>query len=192
MDAAVLAEPNSYGEFIVTPHSTPTQECALLKAIEPAAFRYLAGVLINRVGILLAKRGLLVLAVLGGTALAEGISPMVDITGWIVVIGVGIWSYLDITKTIRATIEKFRNGIWSQFKGLAHQLLDAAYFDCLNQKPECCELFQREVGTLLLQWVKSLKPGWKKGNPISGSVTWRQMRRDIKRKIDAPLRKCCN
>jgi hypothetical protein len=167
------------------------RECDLLKAVEQAAFRYLLGLLINRVGKLLRKRALAVLVILVGAPLADGPLPIGDIIGLIVAVGIGLWCIYDVVKTIRDVLDRFRTGIWQMFKKLPQQLLDDFLLDCLNRKPECCDLFQREAGNLLFQWVKGLKPGWKKGSPITGSTTWRQMQRDIKRRIAAPLRECC-
>ena len=167
------------------------QECDLLKAVEKAAFMYLFGVLINRIGKLLAKRSLAVLALLVGAAFAKEPLPIGAIIGLIVALGVGIWSSYDAVKTMRNVIKEFSNHMWQSFKRLPRRLLNQSLLDCLNRKPECCELFQSEVSKLLAEWVKGLKPGWKKGNPLTSSLKWRQMQRDIKRKITDSLKKCC-
>jgi hypothetical protein len=146
------------------------RECDLLKAVEQAAFSYLFGLLTNRISRLLGKRALAALVILVGAALADGPLPTGDIIGLVVTIGIAIRSFYDVIKTIKEIVEGFRNGIWQQFKRLPQQLLNASLRNCLDQKPECCELFQREVDKLLLQWVKELKPGWKKGGPFAGSV----------------------
>jgi len=163
----------------------------LLKAVEKAAFMYLMRLLINRIGRLVGKRIPAVLAVLIGAALADGSLLVGDIIGLVVAIGLGIWSAYDTIKTIEKTIKGFRNGMWQQFKKIPEWLLDATFLDCLNRKPLCCGLFQREVSALLVQWVEELKPGWKKGSPFAGSVKWRRMLRDIKSQIAGPLEECC-
>ncbi|MBI1922930.1 hypothetical protein HYR99_01635 [Candidatus Poribacteria bacterium] len=167
------------------------QECDLLKAVEQAAFQYLFGVLMNRVGKLLGKRALVALVVLVGAVLVDRWMPMGGIIGLAVAIGIAIWSFYDAVKTARNVIEKFRRGWWQIFKRLPRQLLDDFFLDCLNRKPECCELFQREVSQLLMEWVKGLKPGWKKGSPFIGSLKWHQMQKDIKRRITDQLKECC-
>jgi hypothetical protein len=167
------------------------RECDLLKAVEEAAFKYLMRLLINRIGRLLDKRIPAVLAVLIGAALADGLLLVGDIIGLIVAIGLGLWSAYDTVKTIEKVIQGFRNGMWQQFKKIPKWLLDTTLLDCVNRKPLCCELFQREVSELLVQWVEELKPGWKKGSPFAGSVRWRRMLRDIKSQIAGPLEEYC-
>ena len=122
------------------------RECDLLQAVEPAAFRYLTGYLINRVGKLLIKRALAALTVLIGAAFADGARFIGDITGLVFATGIAIWSLYDVFKVIRGDVDRFRSRIWQQFKRLPRQLLDDSLIACLNRKPECCELFQREVG----------------------------------------------
>ncbi len=167
------------------------QECDLLQAVEPAAFRYLAGYLINRIGTLLVKRFLVAFAVYFAYVLVDQTQSIGDLTGLIIGIGIAIWSIYDLFKVIRRNVDRFRSRIWQQFKRLPQQLLDDSLIDCLNRKPECCELFQREVSNLLQEWVNNLKPGWKKRGPVSASIRWRQMERDIKRQITDQLRECC-
>jgi hypothetical protein len=131
------------------------------------------------------------LALLVGAAFVKELLPISAIIGLIVAFGVGIWSIYDAIKTMRNVIEEFSNHIWQSFKRLPRRLLNQSFLDCLNRKPECCELFQREVSKLLVEWVKGLKPGWKKGNPLISSLKWRQMQRNIKRKINTSLGECC-
>ena len=166
--------------------------CDLLQAIEGAAFRYLFGLLINRVGKLLGKRALVALIALAGIALANALFPIrAVVIGGVIVLGIGIWNVHDTVKTVRNVIEEFRTRVWQSFKKLPHRLLDQSLLDCLTRKPECCELFQREVDRLLVKWVKTLKPGWKQGDPWTSSLKWRQMQRSIKREITDSLRECC-
>jgi hypothetical protein len=168
------------------------RECDLLKAVEQAAFKYLFGLLINRVGKLFGKRATAALVVLAGATFANELLPIADIIGLVVAIGITIWSIYDVVKTIRNVINGFRSGIWQSFKKLPLQLLDDFLIDCLNRKPECCDLFQREGNNLLLQWVNLLKPGWKKGGSFTGSIKWRKMQREIKGNITDLLEECCN
>jgi len=165
--------------------------CDLLQAVEQAAFRYLFGVLLNRVGKLLGKRVLAVLFVLAGATLANRFLPISAIIGLVTALGLGIWSMYDTVKTVERVIEEFRERMWQSFKRLPQRLLDQSLLDCLDRKPECCELFQREVDKLLVERVKELKPGWKEGNPWTSSLMWRQMQRDIKREITDALSECC-
>ena len=85
--------------------------------------------------------------------------------------------------------------MWQDFKNLPRRILRAlpedtrGTLDCLNDRPACCELFQREVENVLVKWVKELKPGWKKGG--GGFVKWGEIRTDIVNKITNPLRACC-
>lgn len=176
------------------------RECNLLKAVKRAAFRYLLGLLMNRVGKLLVgkrnlKRTLAALAALGGAALADRLLlPIGGLTGLVVAIGIVIWSLCDIVKTIKYVIERFRKGIGRAFKNLPQRLLDDPFLlDCVNRKPECCELFQREVSKLLVEWVKGLQPGWKghAGGLGSREKKWDRMVEDIQQKIADPLRACC-
>lgn len=94
------------------------QECDLLKAVEKAAFMYLFGVLINRIGKLLAKRSLAVLVLLVGAIFVKEPLSIGAIIGLIVALGVGIWSVYDAVKTIRNVIEEFSNHMWQSFKRL--------------------------------------------------------------------------
>ena len=167
------------------------RECDLLEAVEGAAFKYLFGVLINRVGKLLVKRTLAALVVLIVGFLAAKWIPIGDILGLAIATGIAIWSYYDAVKIVRNVIEKFRTGWWQLFKWMPQRLLDDFFLDCLNRKPQCCELFQREVDNLLVEWVNGLKPGWKGGSPFIGSVKWRQIQRDIKWRIADQLSECC-
>jgi hypothetical protein len=165
----------------------------LLKAVKRVAFRYLFGVLLNRVSKLLAKRALAVLVVLAVAALTKELLPIGSLIGWIIALGIGVWSIYDVQKTIREISKKFQRGWQRMFNRLPQQLLDDFLLDCLNRKPECCEFFQREVSKLLLAWVKSLKPGWKKNLGTGGVLReWRQLVQDIKQQISGPLRRCCS
>ncbi|MCH8292016.1 hypothetical protein IH992_13060 [Candidatus Poribacteria bacterium] len=168
------------------------RECDLFKAVERAAFLYLFGVLINRVGKLLGKRVLAASVVLGIAVLGNQWVPIGVIIGLAVAIGIMIQGLYDTAKTTRTVIEKFRSGWWQMFKRLPQQLLNDFFLDCLNRNPECCELFQREVDNMLVEWVKGLKPGWKKKLGHGGVLKeWRRMQSNIKRRIAGLLRKCC-
>ena len=68
-------------------------------------------------------------------------------------------------------------------------MLSSSLLECLDQKPQCCELFQREVESLLVEWVESLNPKWE-GSIIKGEVKWREMEGNIKAKITDSLIAC--
>ena len=137
------------------------QECDLIQAVEKAAFEYLFRGLIHRIDTkFIQNRGIT----------AENVDVAREMTG--------------------DAFEQFRNGIWRLFKGLPQRVLSPALLECLNQKPQCCELFQREVENLLIEWIESLKPTWK-GDVITGEVRWREMESNVKAKITNLLKACC-
>ena len=131
------------------------RECDLIKAVERAASLYLFSLLIDRVGKRLIAPGFAALLVFVGIAKASGI---LEIIGCAVELGIAIWICYDAVKTTNRVIERFfgRRGMWQAFKNLPRRILRAlpedtrGTLDCLNDRPTCCELFQREVENVLV------------------------------------------
>ena len=136
------------------------RECDLIQAVEKAAFEYIFRGLIHRIDTEFIQDS-------GITA--ENVDAAREMT--------------------RDAFEQFRNGIWRRFKGLPQRVLSSSLLECLDQKPQCCELFQREVENLLVEWVESLNPKWE-GSIIKGEVKWREMEGNIKAKITDSLKAC--
>ena len=168
--------------------------CNLTEAVEDAALEYLKGLLLNRLIKLLGRRAAIALGALVTEFLTDGLLPGSDIIGLVISIGVGIWTFWDVLKTIKNTINRYKSGAWKSFRDLPKRVLrelEPSFFDCLDRKPECCVLFNQKVGSILLKWVQDLKPGWKKKSAWHAGVKFKQVKNDIKRQIAEPLRKCC-
>jgi hypothetical protein len=168
--------------------------CNLTEAVEDAALEYLKGLLLNRLMKLLGRRAVIALGALVTGFLADSLLPASDIIGLVISIGIGIRTFWDMVKTIRNTIDRYKSGAWKGFINLPQRVLrelDSSLFDCLDRRPECCELFYRKVGNILLKWVQELEPGWKKKSAWHAGVKFKQVKNDIKAQIAEPLRECC-
>lgn len=167
------------------------RECDLTEAIEDAAFEYLKRLLINRLLRLIGRRAAAALAVLIGGAVADGPLPIGDIIGLLVSIGITIWTIYDIVYTIRSVIEAFRNGMYQTFKRIAQTAVEAALLDCLDRRPQCCQLAKDGISRILKNWVRNLRPGWKRRRRGGGHAEAHRLRNQIKRELAAPLVECC-
>lgn len=167
------------------------KKCDLLKAVEAAALRYLARLLINRIGKHIGKRAIGALITFLLAALADGPSPVGDVIGLLIAIGVGIWSLYEAATMMYDIVSGFRDGIWQSFKKIPEHVLDAPMFDCLDRKERCCQLFQAEIQRLLDDALNSLRPGWKQKSPWTGGLRWRQIVKDMKNALKGPLAECC-
>lgn len=166
------------------------RECDLTAAIEDAAFEYLKQLLINRLLRLIGRRAAIALGALLGGAVADGPLPIGDIIGLLVSIGVAIWTIYDIIQTIRSVIETFRTGMYQTFKRIARTAVESALLDCLDRKPECCRIAREGISRILKNWVRSLRPGWKRRGS-GGHANAHRIRNQIRRELAAPLAECC-
>lgn len=164
--------------------------CALTDAIEEAAFEYLKRLLINRLLRLIGRRAAVALAVLVGGAVADGPLPIGDIMGLLISIGIAIWTIYDSVQTIRSVIDGFRAGMYETFKRIARQAVDAALLDCLDRKPQCCKLAKDGISRILKEWVRSLRPGWKRRGR-GGHYQAHRIKNLIRRELAGPLADCC-
>lgn len=161
--------------------------CDVVEAIEDALWTYfwkkLQWMLIKLVG----KRVALALAVFLGAAIADGPLPVGDIIGAIVALGIGLWTAWDIFQTIREAVEVFRNrrGVYRSLELIAKTAIDRAFKDCLDNDPECCEIIRKKIKEMMDEWVKRLRPGWKKRGEA------RKQRKKIRDAITPILRECC-
>ncbi|MBI1925175.1 hypothetical protein HYR99_13115 [Candidatus Poribacteria bacterium] len=168
--------------------------CNLAEAVEDAAFEYLKGLLINRLLRLLGRRVTIVLGLLAAVTLVDNLLPFGALIGFALSIGVGIWIFGEVFVTIKRTIDQYKRGAWRSFRNLPQRILrelDPSFFNCLDGKTECCDLFNRQVGSKLLEWVKGLQPGWKQKSAWDAGVKFKKVKNDIKQQIIEPLRKCC-
>ncbi|MTI86922.1 MAG: hypothetical protein FH748_03020 [Balneolaceae bacterium] len=170
-------------------------KCDLTEAIENAAIEYLKGLLINRIMKLLGRRAALALATLLGGAIADGPLPIGDIIGLLISIGIAIWTLWDIAALVRKVVDAWRANIWDAMRNrLAQYLLkiDPDIMDCLDEKPECCLLVIRKAGKILTDWVKGLRPGWKKGSALKAGAQFSKQFKKIKKELADPLQECCS
>ena len=164
--------------------------CDLTDAIEDAAFEYLKRLLINRLLKLIGRRVAVALAALVGGIIADGAWPIGDIIGFLISIGIAIWTIYDIVQTIHRVINGFRSGMYETFKRIARQSVDVARLDCLDRRPQCCELAKDGISRILTQWVSSLQPGWKVRGRGGHHQTLR-IKNQIRRELAGPLAECC-
>lgn len=170
-------------------------KCDISKAVENAALEYLKGLLISRVTKLLGKRLALALATLLGGALADGPLPIGDIVGLLISIGIGIWTLWDVKKLIEKLVDAWKQNMWdAMIKWLSKTLLkvDPNIMDCIDKKPECCLLVIQKAGKILTDWVKGLKPGWKKKSPMKAGIEFSKQFKKIKKELAGPLQECCS
>jgi len=162
----------------------------LTDAIEEAAFEYLKRLLVNRLLRLLSRRAALALTALVGGAVAGGLLPIGNIIGLLVSIGIVIWTIYDIVQTIRNVIDGFRSGMYETFKRIACRSVDVSLLDCLDRRPECCKLAKDGISRMLKEWVRSLRPGWKRRGR-GGHHQAHRIKNQIRRELAGPLAECC-
>ena len=80
--------------------------------------------------------------------------------------------------------------MYETFKQIARQAVDAALLDCLDRKPQCCKLAKDGISRILKEWVRSLRPGWKRRGR-GGHHQAHQIKNLIRRELAGPLADCC-
>ena len=168
----------------------PTMPCDVLEAIEDAAFEYLERKLIRVLLRLIGKRAAAALTALLVGIFADGPAPVGDIIGLLVSIGIAIWTIYDVIKTIREVIDGFRSGFFKTLKRMARMAVEAAYRDCIDSRPECCLKIKDLLRDLLMRWVRSLGPNWKR-RPPGGHVLVHRQKNRLRESVTEVLKECC-
>ena len=166
------------------------RRCDLTDAIEEVAFEYLKRLLINRLLKLVGRRSALALTALIGGTVVDSSSLIGNIIGILISIGIAIWTIYDVVQTIHSVIDGFRSGMYETFKRIARQAVDVALLDCLDRKPQCCQLSKGGLSRILKQWVRSLLPGWKRRGH-GGHYQAHRIKNQIRSELAGPLAKCC-
>lgn len=164
--------------------------CDLTEAIEDAAWDYFWRALRNRLIRLIGRRTALALGTLLAGIIVDGPLSIGDTIGLVISIGIVIWTIIDVINTIRYLLDTFRSGMLETFRRIARTSVHPSMFNCLDRKPECCQLAKDHTRRIVSQWARNLRPGWKRRGR-GGHASAHRVRNQLRRELAGPLAECC-